>query len=326
VLNAKQFREDRFTEKRPQMPNQDTTLDLTQKERPHGSVVLFADIAGSTKLYDILGDTRAKQLIDETLSELRTATASFKGRVIKTIGDEIMCVFPDPERGMLAACDMQLRVNSLPMVDGVKRLIRVGFHYGAVIEENNDVFGDTVNVAARMAGVAKGLQIMTSRATADLLPMGQRSFVRPIATVAVKGKDDMPVCEVIWQKDDDLTMTVDALHTSQPVRHADLSLTHNGREVVLSSTQPSASFGRGVDNTFVIGDLKASRNHARVEKRRDKYYLIDQSTNGTFVTVKGEPEMELHREEVMLRGQGMILFGHGAAESTDETVQFAVRG
>ena len=309
------------------MPNQDTTLDLTQKDRPRGAAVLFADIAGSTKLYDILGDTRAKQLIDETLMELRGSTARFHGKVVKTIGDEIMCTFPDPERGMLAACDMQTRVNSLPIVDGVKRLIRVGFHYGPVIEENNDVFGDTVNVAARMAGVAKGLQIMTSRVTADLLPAHQRTSVRPIATVAVKGKEDMPVCEVIWQTDDDLTMTVDALHhPTQPARNAELSLTHNGREVVLSNTATSASFGRGVDNTFVIGDLKASRNHARVEKRRDKFYLIDQSTNGTFVTVKGESEMELHREEVMLRGTGMILFGHSAAESAEETVQFSVRG
>ncbi|HEX4329934.1 MAG TPA: adenylate/guanylate cyclase domain-containing protein [Burkholderiales bacterium] len=308
------------------MSNQDTTLDLSIHDKPAMvAAVLFADIAGSTKLYDILGDTRAKQLIDETLSELRAATARFQGRVVKTIGDEIMCVFRDPERGMLAACDMQTRVNALPIVDGVKRLVRVGFHFGAVIEEKGDVFGDTVNVAARMAGVAKGLQIMTSRATADQLPAGMRASVRPIATVAVKGKEDMPVCEVIWQSDDDLTMTVDSLHSSQPAKNAELALTHNGHEVVLSGSLPAATFGRGVDNTFVIGDLKASRNHARVEKRRDRYYLIDQSTNGTFVTVAGEAEMELHREEVMLRGTGMILFGHSATESAEETVQFVVR-
>ena len=308
------------------MANQDTTLDLTGQGRPGEAAVLFADIAGSTKLYDILGDTRAKQLIDETLMELRASTARYRGRVIKTIGDEIMCVFEDAERGLLAACDMQTRVNSLPIVDGVKRLIRVGFHYGAVILEKGDVFGDTVNVAARMSGVAKGLQIITSRVTADLLPAHMRTSVRPIATVAVKGKDDMAVCEVIWQSDDDLTMTVDSIYSTQPAKNSELALTHNGREVTLSSAAPAATFGRGVDNTFVIGDLKASRNHARIEKRRDKFYLIDQSTNGTFVTVNGEAEMELHREEVMLRGQGVILFGHSAAEAREETVEFTVRG
>jgi class 3 adenylate cyclase len=308
------------------MATQDTTLDLTDHDGKAGeAAVLFADIAGSTKMYDLLGDSRAKQLIDETLLELRAATARYRGRVVKTIGDEIMCVFADAERGMLAACEMQTRVNSLPIVDGVKRLIRAGFHYGAVIEEKGDVFGDTVNVAARMAGVAKGLQIMTSRATADLLPTAMRGSVRPIATVAVKGKEDMAVCEVIWQSDDDLTMTVDSLHSAQPARHSELLLVHNGQELVVDGARPAATFGRGVDNSFVIGDLKASRNHARVEKRRDKYYLIDQSTNGTFVTVSGEAEMALHREELMLRGQGYILFGHSAAESKDETVEFSVR-
>jgi adenylate cyclase len=309
------------------MANQDTTLDLTDHGGKEGeAAVLFADIAGSTKMYDILGDTRAKQLIDETLLELRAATARYRGRVVKTIGDEIMCVFPDAERGMLAACEMQTRVNSLPIVDGVKRLIRAGFHYGAVIiEEKGDVFGDTVNVAARMAGVAKGLQIMTSRATADLLPTNMRTSVRPIATVAVKGKDDMQVCEVIWQSDDDLTMTVDSLHSAQPARHSELLLVHNGQQLTVDGARPAASFGRGVDNSFVIGDLKASRNHARIERRRDKFYLIDQSTNGTFVTVNGEAEMELHREEVMLRGTGYILFGHSAKESKEETVEFTVR-
>jgi len=308
------------------MPTQDPTLDLSDKGRTSAAAVLFADIAGSTKLYDVLGDTRAKQLIDETLAELRGSCKHFDGRVVKTIGDEIMCVFEDAERGLLAACDMQTRVNSLPIVDGVKRLIRVGFHYGAVILEKGDVFGDTVNVAARMSGVAKGLQIITSRVTADLLPAHMRTSVRPIATVAVKGKDDMAVCEVIWQSDDDLTMTVDSIYSTQPAKNSELALTHNGREVTLSSAAPAATFGRGVDNTFVIGDLKASRNHARIEKRRDKFYLIDQSTNGTFVTVNGEAEMELHREEVMLRGQGVILFGHSAAEAREETVEFTVRG
>jgi class 3 adenylate cyclase len=307
------------------METQEPTLDLSQQDTPGAAAVLFADIAGSTKIYDLLGDTRAKQLIDETLMEMRAAAARFRGRVVKTIGDEVMCVFPDAERGMMAACDMQMRVNALPIVDGVKRLIRAGFHYGPVIEEKGDVFGDTVNIAARMAGVAKGLQIMTSRVTADLLPANMRAAVRQIATVAIKGKADMAVCEVIWQSDDDLTMTVDSLHTAQPAQHAELLLTHNGNELVLNGMKPSASFGRGADNSFVISDLKASRNHARVEKRRDKYYLIDQSTNGTFVTIAGEAEMALHREEVMLRGKGMILFGHGAAESQEETIQFLIR-
>jgi len=155
-----------------------------------GAAVLFADIAGSTKLYEALGDGPAKSLIDEALAALRGITERHRGRVIKTIGDEVMCLFADAERGFLAATDMQTVVNALVVVKGVKRMIRVGFHAGPVIEEKGDVFGDTVNVAARMAGLAKGMQIMTTRATVDALPAALRASTRPIAALAVKGKSD----------------------------------------------------------------------------------------------------------------------------------------
>src|ERR1700759_5648311 len=117
--------------------------------------VLFADIAGSTSLYEVLGDARAKAMIDEALAVMKAVTAQQQGRVIKTIGDEVMCVFDTPDRGFIAASDMQARIDGLPVADGAKRKIRVGFHAGPVIEEHGDVFGDTVNTAARMAGLAK---------------------------------------------------------------------------------------------------------------------------------------------------------------------------
>jgi hypothetical protein len=70
------------------------------------------------------------------------------------------------------------------------------------------------------------------------------------------------------------------------------------------------TFGRDAANDVVIGDRKASRVHARIERRRDKYVLVDHSTNGTFCTLDGEGEVELHREELLLRGRGRIVFGH----------------
>ena len=161
--------------------------------------VLFADISGSTKLYDTLGDTQAKKLVDECIGIMRDIVARYKGRVIKTIGDEVMCVLPDADSGHLAAADMQLKISSLQIVGNVRRAIRVGFHCGPVIEESGDVFGDTVNMAARMAGLAKGMQIITTRATVDKLSAPLRSSTRGIAALSVKGKgDDVDVCEVIW--------------------------------------------------------------------------------------------------------------------------------
>ena len=293
---------------------------------PGGIVaVLFADIAGSTKLYEVLGDATAKAMIDEALVEMTAVTARHAGRVIKTIGDEVMCVFDGADRGFIAATDMQNRIDKLPVVNGAKRRIRVGFHAGTVIEENGDVFGDTVNTAARMAGLAKGMQIITTRTTVDMLSPALRMGTRDIAALAVKGKaDDLAVCEVIWQEGDDLTMTAPSVNL--PQSQSVLVLRHTGREIVMNQSRPAVSLGRDASGDIVIADPKASRNHARIERRRDKFFLADQSTNGTFVTFTGEVELSLRREELMLRGSGIIVFGHSAAESSAETLEFTVRG
>ena len=153
----------------------------------HNLFVLFADVSGSTRLYEKLGDTEALRAIDRCLERMGRAVISYKGRVIKTIGDEIMAVFDSAEAGMLAASDMQQRVDDLLPISGTKMAIRVGFHFGPVIEENKDVFGDTVNVAARMAGLAKAGQIVTTDASVQLLPGLLRESTREIDALAVKG-------------------------------------------------------------------------------------------------------------------------------------------
>jgi len=287
--------------------------------------VLFADIAGSTKLYDTLGDAQAKTLIDECLGIMRGVVARYAGRVIKTIGDEVMCVLPDADSGHLAATDMQLKVAALPAVSNVKRAIRVGFHVGPVIEESSDVFGDTVNMAARMAGFAKGMQIITTLATVERLSPALRGSTRKIAALSVKGKgDDIEVCEVIWQAGEDLTMATASI--TPALTQTKLHLTHGASELVLEQANAAVLLGRDAGCQIVLADRKASRVHARIERRRDKFVLVDQSSNGTFVTFAGEAEITLRREEVMLRGQGRIAFGHSIRESSGETVEFTVRG
>ena len=116
--------------------------------------ILFADIAGSTALYENLGDTKARELVSACTSILTREMAKYKGRLIKTIGDEIMCVFPTAEGAAQAACDMQSSLEKEKPGGDVAMYVRVGFHYGEVISENNDVFGDAVNVAARITAVS----------------------------------------------------------------------------------------------------------------------------------------------------------------------------
>jgi adenylate cyclase len=304
----------------------DPNLQRNASPAPSASApaVLFADLSGSTKLYDTLGDTQAKKMVDECIALMRAVVAQYGGRVIKTIGDEVMCVLPDADSGCLAATDMQLKIMALPVVATVKRAIRVGFHAGPVIEENNDVFGDTVNLAARMAGLAKALQIITTQATVDRLSPLLRSSSRKIAALSVKGKgDDVEVCEVIWQASDELTMATPSIITAnKPTR---LLLRHGNTELVLEQANASIVLGRDAACQIAVADRMASRQHARIERRQGKFMLIDQSTNGTFVAVAGEPEITLRREEVMLRAQGRIAFGHPVGDAGGDIVEFSVQ-
>jgi class 3 adenylate cyclase len=291
---------------------------------PPDPAVLFADLAGSTSIYEKLGDAAAKAMIDECLQLMRAATACHGGRVIKTIGDELMCVFPDADRGSMAAVEMQSSVAALAPVSGVRRSIRVGLHAGPLIEAEGDVFGDTVNTAARMTGFAKGDQIITSGATVERMSPVVRSTTRMIAALSVRGKgDDVEVYEVIWSEADDLT-TMASASGELPALTGSLHLTHGTRHIVLEGQGARAVIGRDASCQIVLSDKKASRVHARIERRRDKFFLIDQSTNGTFVTFTGENEIALRREELLLRGSGRITFGHREADSREGTVSFTL--
>jgi adenylate cyclase len=290
----------------------------------HSSLcVLFADVSGSTRLYEKLGDAEALRAVERCLNRMSRVVDGHGGRVIKTIGDEVMTTFPTADAGIQAACEMQHRVTDLPPVSGVKLAIRVGFHYGPAIEENGDVFGDTVNMASRMAGLAKAGQIMTSAETISAVTLSLAPQVREIDALTVKGKtDDVRVCEVLWQEGADLTMKATSIVASYNV--ARLMLRYRETELTVDSAHGPLTLGRDMSNEVVIKDQRASRNHARIERRRDKFVLIDQSTNGTFLRIEGENEVVLKREEIILRGQGTIGFGHSALEQGIDLMSFEV--
>src|ERR1700693_2565364 len=142
--------------------------------------ILFADVSGSTKLYEKLGDQRALAAIESVLSELRKSIAFQRGRVVKTIGDEVMEGFETADVAMQAASDMQNRVAAIAPIDNVRLAIRVGFHFGPAIEDQRDFLGDAVNTAARMAGLAKGGQVITSSPTVDALSPLLKASTREI--------------------------------------------------------------------------------------------------------------------------------------------------
>jgi adenylate cyclase len=264
--------------------------------------VLFADVSDSTKLYETAGDTAALAAITSCLAAMRQATEAAGGRVIKTIGDEVLALFPGPDAAVAAAAEMQAKAEALPEIAGIRLGLRIGFHFGPVLQQDDDVFGDTVNLASRLVAQAQKSEIITTADTAALLAPVFRSMVRHLHSITVKGKsEEIELAEILWRSDINAT-----------------TFMHNrGREVVRRRDGDAVVIGRDAGCGLVVEDEMASRQHCTIERRGDKFILKDHSTNGTYVTVEGDTELLLQREELALRKHGWIAFGQPRAGARD---------
>ena len=271
--------------------------------------VLFADVSGSTSLYETAGDDAALEAISACLAAARAATEASGGRVVKTMGDEVMSIFPGPDAAANAAADIQARINALPEVAGKKLGVRVGFHHGPVLQRDDDVFGDTVNLAARLVAQAKKGEIILSTDTAGLLGPIFRTMVRELHAVTVKGKaEEIGLAELVWREDVESTVVFGARSRGRTARNA-LRLRYRGFELTRRRDSDSIHIGRDASNGLVVHDEMASRQHCTIERRQELFVLLDHSTNGTYVTVEGEHELAVRRSELHLRKHGWIAFG-----------------
>ncbi|MGH8669824.1 MAG: adenylate/guanylate cyclase domain-containing protein [Burkholderiales bacterium] len=285
------------------------------------ATVLFADVSGSTKLYETAGDATALAAITLCLAAMRQATEAAGGRVVKTIGDEVMAVFPGPDAAVAAAAEMQAKAEALPEVAGTRIGLRIGFHYGPVLQQDNDVFGDTVNLAARLVAQAQKSEIITTSETAAQLAPVFRSMVRHLHSITVRGKtEEVEVAEIVWRSDVNATTFVRNRVKPKAAGHS-VRLRYRNREVVRRRDGDAVIIGRDAGCGLVIDDDMASRQHCTVERRGDKFILKDHSTNGTYVTLEGDTEILLQREELTLRRHGWIAFGQPRA-GTAEVVEF----
>lgn len=283
------------------------------------ATVLFADVSGSTKLYETAGDAAALRGISGCLAAARKATEAAGGRVVKTIGDEIMAVFARPDAAAVAAAEMQGKIDALPEVAGTKLGVRIGFHHGPVLQQEDDIFGDTVNIASRLAEQAKKFEIITSAETAAQLGPIFRRQVRTLHSIPVKGKaEEVAIAELIWRLDDNATVFAGS-HKTRALSGA-LRLKYKGREMVRRRDDDTVMLGRDTSCGLVIADEKASRQHCTIERRQDKFVLKDHSTNGTYVTLEDGTEVLLQREELTLRKHGWIACGQPRANT--EAVEF----
>jgi len=286
--------------------------------------IVFADIAGSTKLYETLGDSLARAKVAETLQTITVVVNKHNGIVIKTIGDEVMATFPTAEDAATASCTMQESMEEINanIDDNTIIAIRVGMHFGPAILEGGDVFGDAVNLAARMAAQAKANQIITTLSTVEKLPAVLRASARFVDHAPIKGKqEDIDIYEIIWQEED-VTRMATGMLDAKKTPEVKLRLQYNDAELVVSKKRSSVILGRSKDCDLPINEKLASRQHVRIELRRDKFFIIDQSTNGTHVRIDNGEVSFLRREEMPINGDGQISLGKGFNENPTEVVRF----
>ncbi|HEX4854749.1 adenylate/guanylate cyclase domain-containing protein [Arenimonas sp.] len=287
--------------------------------------ILFADVSGSTRLFENKGDQEARRLIAAVLEALTQVCRQHGGRVIKTIGDEIMCTFPAALNGVLAACDMQRRMGR--DIDFVRDnlAVRIGLHHGdALEEEDGDVYGDAVNTAARMASLAKREQIVTTAATYDSLS-GKVPEARGLGKARVSGKLlPISIVDLVWQEDTSgMTMVQSAVRGGDAAQAGEvLRLRHRGQVVELRPDSEPFSMGREPANHLQVEADWVSRTHAMIEYKRGHFMLADRSTNGTYVRIGDDDELKVHRDELHLRKSGTISLGQAVAVNTGDIIHY----
>lgn len=286
--------------------------------------ILFADLTDSTALYERLGDSDAFKLVKRCLGAMALAVQESGGRVVKTTGDGIMAAFWDADAAAETSIAIQQAWRTLPQL-GVA--VRIGFHFGPVVESEADIYGDTVNLAARLCELGSPGIAMSTQETALRLNEAWRQLLRPGPLVTLKGiSRPIEIVQLLCDPQGELTTLGDvtAVVANRPAR-SELRLYLNGRAIVLSGEARRVSLGRTPDADVKINDPRASRYHGEIERRGEKFVLIDRSSNGTFVTIEGEREFRLCHEEAVLHGHGWLSFGQSRAKAA-EAIEFFCLG
>ncbi|MCG8123692.1 MAG: adenylate/guanylate cyclase domain-containing protein, partial [Candidatus Thiodiazotropha taylori] len=243
------------------------------------------------------------------------------GHVVEIIGDEVMSRYDDPASAVIAACRIHERVELYAEQSGMPMAARIGLHYGPAIFEEGRMYGDSVNVAARMAAIAQAKQIITTEQVVEALPDELRLMARQFDKVKVKGKvERMIIYDLLWQKED-----VTFIHTApitQSLTTKTLILEYNNKTYKMPPTQGSVGIGRDPKNELVVNASSASRSHAVLEYYRGKYVLKDISTNGTYLTTQNQQSLYLRRETIPLLGHGKIGLGEPVSEQNKHLISY----
>ncbi|HEX2827688.1 MAG TPA: adenylate/guanylate cyclase domain-containing protein [Burkholderiales bacterium] len=278
--------------------------------------VMFTDVSDAERVYTDFGDAEARRLGARCLKLVAEAARRNGGRLIKTIGDGAMMSFRSVEEAYRAASIIQLAMR-----DQVLKL-KVGMHFGQVIETGDDVFGDTVNVAARVLARSGPGEILMTRECVDTLGPLQRATVRLLDTTSVKGRPELvEIFRVIGDRENVTTVVASSARPAADETKV-LVLAYKDQTVRLEMTGSPIQIGREAGCDLVIASAWASRRHAKIEVQGDRFVITDHSSNGTFVSGEDGAERFLKRETQQLAEHGVISVGINAAGNPRDLVHY----
>lgn len=290
-------------------------IRMAQLEKHQNTAVVFVDMSGSTKLYVAIGDERAREVVARTLEQWSALTAEGGGSVIQLRGDGMLAMFPTVDAALLAV----VRMRDLPYQDPLS--MHAGVHVGQVLQEAEQLYGDCVNVAARMADVAKKFEIVLTASAAQQLAEPHRwRNLRLIRGVPIKGKPE-PL-DVYLLANDRRGLT-DYQPPLRKVIVGTLTLRYSGRAVLVGTQAGACLIGRDEDCGIKVEHRLVSRRHASVECVAGKFFLQDHSTNGTYVAERNAGPVLVHREMLQLKAAGLISLGVEPQFNVEHVISFS---
>ena len=287
--------------------------------------ILFADLTDSTALYDQLGREEAFALVKQSLESMAQAVKESAGRLIKNTGDGVMAALGDADAAATTALAIHQALLALSGPSATRVAAHIGFCFGPVVESEDDLFGDTVNLAARLCEVGSpGIALMTQE-TALRLDNSWRYLLRPGPPITLKGiGKPVDVVRLLCDARGDLTAIGDIRSVTATPTSGAFRLYLNNDSVAFPEDAIRISLGRDASSNVRLKEPLASRHHCTIERRGGRLILIDHSSNGTFVTIDSEREFALCHEETVLHGHGSLSFGRSSAGATETLIFFCL--
>jgi len=275
---------------------------------PTELTVLFADICRSTVLFNRLGDQEALNLIMKALELAGEIVTGQNGTIIGTIGDEIMCTFTSPEDALISARQIHKMMQTTTLMQSNQLAMRVGINSGTVVSLSNSVYGDTVNIAARLAQQAKANQSLLSSNTIASINEILRDQIRQVGKINLRGKAGAIEIHELLETDTEEEITEVSTNEELVTRSFLMTARYRTREMRFDPMLVRFLFGRGQDCDQTIDHPTISREHAEILYHNGQFLLRDFSTNGSHV-IQGDNHEQIHRSSVELKGKGQIFLG-----------------